>query len=413
MFCATMLQIKLGDRKGCGPDDPMSRDWIGYDPTVPVEGIFARNRGVWKLGPRADLETHAMFAYTGDHEIKFVAEIDGFERVGDRRAMIGRVLDPRDPVSQRWIGHPARGNYQNPVHYVTDDLPDVEPVGLAEARPTIRAPRPIPATPRPGAPERLPLPPAPVSGRGQPFHEHQDVKPASFQNWAASWYARLGARPESAAYLEAITLWRNAWRPKRVRILLVAESHVGEQPGDDGITVLPMRWIDRALPNRYVRLIYCLGSGESAICSTPPASNPGTPQFWNIFGQIAFGQSPLRKTATSLRDRLRWKVGVLEELERRGIWLQDASPLGIYLGHRQRVDPRHQARLLHEGYKWFVWPTVAEEEPEQVWVIGKGVYKAIAGLPGIRSDRVISQPQDRDRAQHLDGLRRLSLACSG
>ncbi len=59
-----------------------------------------------------------------------------------------------------------------------------------------------------------------------------------------------------------------------------------------------------------------------------------------------------------------------------------------------------------------MWPTVVEDKPEQVWVIGKGVSKAIAGMPGIRSDRVISQPQDRDRAQHLDGLRRLCTACS-
>jgi hypothetical protein len=116
-----MLQIKLGDRKHPGPDDLMGRDWVGYDRTVSVEELFARNRGVWKLGPRADLETHVVFAYTGDQEIKFVAEICGFERFGDRRAIIGRVLDPDDPLSQRWIGSLARGKYQNPVHYVPDD----------------------------------------------------------------------------------------------------------------------------------------------------------------------------------------------------------------------------------------------------------------------------------------------------
>jgi len=116
-----MLQIKLADRKPARRDDPMGRDWIGYDPTVPVEDLFARNRGAWKLGPRADLETHAMFAYTGDRTIKFVAEIDALERVGDRRAIIGRVLDADHPLSPRWVGRPVRGNYQNPVHYLPDD----------------------------------------------------------------------------------------------------------------------------------------------------------------------------------------------------------------------------------------------------------------------------------------------------
>jgi hypothetical protein len=55
----------------------------------------------------------------------------------------------------------------------------------------------------------------------------------------------------------------------------------------------------------------------------------------------------------------------------------------------------------------------ADDEPEQVGVIGTGLYKAIDGLAGIRSDRVISQPQDRNQVLHLDGLRRLRAACSG
>ena len=116
-----MIQIKLADRSRCGRDDPMGRNWKGYDPTAPVEELFARNRGVWKLGPRADDETHAMFAYTGDRKIKFVAEIDGLERFGDRRAIIGRVLAGDHPLSQRWVGRRLHGNYQNPIHYVPDD----------------------------------------------------------------------------------------------------------------------------------------------------------------------------------------------------------------------------------------------------------------------------------------------------
>ncbi len=167
------------------------------------------------------------------------------------------------------------------------------------------------------SPERQVLPSGSVRGREQSLLEHQSGTDGSVESWAASWYERLGARPESARYLEAITAWRNAWRPKRVRVLLVAESHVGEHPGDDRISVLPMRWINRPLPNRYVRLIYCLGYGATEICSAVPQSNAGTPQFWNIFGQIALGQSPPTKSSTSLNERLRWKVRVLEELERR------------------------------------------------------------------------------------------------
>lgn len=232
----------------------------------------------------------------------------------------------------------------------------------------------------------------------------------SFEEWAATWYERLGARPESPDYLHAVAAWRTTWRPERVRVVLLAESHVGEHPGDSRIGVTSLYWVGRSLPDRYVRLIYCLGYGESSICSRPPESNGGTPQFWNIFGQVALGQSPPRKAESSLAHRLRWKVRVLEELRHRGIWLQDASPLGVYLGRGQRLDHRHYVKLLREGYQRYVWPSFAADAPEQVWVIGKGVSAALAGLPGIDPGRFITQPQDRNRAQHLEGLEHLRLA---
>jgi hypothetical protein len=171
-----------------------------------------------------------------------------------------------------------------------------------------------------------------------------------------------------------------------------------------------MRWVGRPLPDRYVRLIYCLGYGESSICTRAPESNSGTPQFWNIFGQVALGQSQPRKGDSSLQQRLRWKVRVLEELRQRGIWLQDASPLGVYLGRGERLDQRHHVQLLREGYQRYVLPSFAGDAPEQIWVIGKGVLRALAGLPGIDPLCVISQPQDRNRAQHLEGLERLRQA---
>jgi hypothetical protein len=195
-----------------------------------------------------------------------------------------------------------------------------------------------------------------------------------------------------------------------VRVVLLAESHVGEHPGDSRIGVMPTRWVGRSLPDRYVRLIYCLGYGESTICTRPPEYNSGTPQFWNIFGQVAFGRSPPRKSESSMQQRLRWKVHVLEELRHRGIWLQDASPLGVYLGRGQRVNHRHYVQLLRDGYQRYVRPTFAADAPEQLWVIGRGVSAALAGLPEIDPGCVITQPQDRNRTQRLEGLQRLRRA---
>jgi hypothetical protein len=200
-----------------------------------------------------------------------------------------------------------------------------DPAAPTLSRPTSPAPQQTPTpAPRPTA-----TPPS--SSPTIMVDPHQDEPTDAFHAWAEAWYARLGVRPESAQYLDAVIAWRNAWRPPRARIVLLAESHVGEHPGDAPARVKAKNWATRPLPDQYVRLIYCLGYGESDICTGRPRSNSGTPQFWNIFGQVALGQSPPRKTESSLRQRLRWKVRVLEQLSQRGIWLQDASPLGIYL----------------------------------------------------------------------------------
>ena len=71
------------------------------------------------------------------------------------------------------------------------------------------------------------------------------------------------------------------------------------------------------------------------------------------------------------------------------------------------MDPRSQAELIRDGYQRWVWLTVEADYPEKVWVIGRGVAGALAGLPGIDPDRVITQPQDREPGRHLAGLARM------
>lgn len=117
-----MLHIKLHDRERASSDDPMRRDWWGYDPNVPIDALFARNRGTWRLGARADGEQYVVFSYTGDHKIKFAAEIETIETMGDRgrRAIVGQPLQPDHPVSRRWVGAPAPDSSRNPITYFED-----------------------------------------------------------------------------------------------------------------------------------------------------------------------------------------------------------------------------------------------------------------------------------------------------
>jgi hypothetical protein len=49
----------------------------------------------------------------------------------------------------------------------------------------------------------------------------------------------------------------------------------------------------------------------------------------------------------------------------------------------------------------------AADKPEPVWVIGRGVGRALIGLPGIDPGRIICQPQSRDGQRYQEDLRRL------
>lgn len=229
----------------------------------------------------------------------------------------------------------------------------------------------------------------------------------SFADWSAWWYRRLGALPEDASYLAGVTAWRDAWRPSSVRALLIAESHVAERSRDLRARVLSKELGIDGLPTQYVRLVYCLGYGESEICRPQPPQNSGTIQYWDILGQVARDEDQPRKRQSTLAQRLSWKLSVLRELQDRGIWLQDASPLGIYLGRGVRVDAKLQLSLVRDGYQRWVWPSVADDPVERVWVIGSGVNAALSGLPGIDPARFITQPQDRDAGRHRAGLKQM------
>lgn len=118
-----MIHIKLHDRRPAGANDPMGRDWVGFEPGLSDVELFENNRGRWVLGDRAEDEDYALFSYTGDHTVKFVAEVDALEDFGGKRAIVGRVLDLNHPVAERWVGQPSPDNFRNPTTYFDDSAP--------------------------------------------------------------------------------------------------------------------------------------------------------------------------------------------------------------------------------------------------------------------------------------------------
>jgi hypothetical protein len=144
----------------------------------------------------------------------------------------------------------------------------------------------------------------------------------SVDDWV-KWCRSKGLK-DSREYLTGVDAWRRTWRPNRVRVLLVAESHVAEERGDHKVRVKSPNAFPKILPSCYVRLVYCLGYGEDTLCEPPnrsPKSNHGTPQFWELFQALAtceIDEKPVQK------GEIMRKLNILRKLQRKRVWLVDA-----------------------------------------------------------------------------------------
>lgn len=209
---------------------------------------------------------------------------------------------------------------------------------------------------------------------------------------------RAGFEPESVDVAIAVEQYRWFWKPKDVKLVLLAESHV-HTTSDDYNTQLDISQITSliadtpfaagpdqpSLFHNYVRLVYCLGYGEMSLIyedtipkltddeSTWSSSNKGTYQYWSqLFGALAgTGSQP------KAEHRIPWKIKTLTEMYRKGIWLLDASVHAIYRRHNTAIMGNDK-NLLHQqwwdGYGKFI---LFQGNNAQIWVIGKGVYNAL------------------------------------
>ena len=201
----------------------------------------------------------------------------------------------------------------------------------------------------------------------------------------------VAEQPEVAG---AVERHRWAWKPPAIRVLLVAESHVYTSAEDLAIRINATLLPDAArhAPLEYVRLVYCLGYGETWLLNAQPRSNAGTWQFWNIFGRVAkTGRQPTRG-GSSDASRLAWKVATLNRLREQGVWLLDSSLHGIYAPGATRV-PAHLTTVLHriwwEHYGSWLFAQCAGAYR---CVIGKVTAAHLANL-GVPVDNWIYQPQ--------------------
>lgn len=217
-----------------------------------------------------------------------------------------------------------------------------------------------------------------------------------------------GQLNESFETVRAVQRYRDIWRPAdMVRVVLLAESHVFTSDDERTGNIVDHRQLaDIGAPDDFtdfVRFVYNLSYGEPELLQAqegPIANVSGTPQFWKILyaclRQVANNRDfdpILRTRCPDVQRRLNNKLGVLRDLRARGIWLIDASIIGIYQGQKLPYE-----RVLTHSWHHFVKPLLDSINPECVFVIGRGVWTSLDRLmdPQLRSRcHVLYQPQAR------------------
>jgi hypothetical protein len=270
------------------------------------------------------------------------------------------------------------------------------------------------APPPPGPPPARDLHPA-RPGRGG---AEEAPAPASSRALLADAAASLAAAlppaesPEAALAAEACRL---AWRPARLRLLLLAESHMATGAAELACGLRLPPGVDWPGPRRFVRHVYCAGYGEPELIDPPPPPrNFGTAQYWRLLCATEDAAMPalpgLRKAAgAGLARRLGAKAALLHRLRARGIWLTDASLPALAGPGGWRATPAQQAAALEGSWRLYHGALLPGLEPAHVVVIGLGVARILgprldATFPGRWS--AVPQPNARLPAARAAALRR-------
>ena len=203
----------------------------------------------------------------------------------------------------------------------------------------------------------------------------------TYLNIKAKFENDLGWDLEPFDIIKTVDEHRKFWKPEKVRILLLAESHVHTEMKDhklmkyDGFDDL------KGCPPNYVKLVYCLGYGENKLIKSN--IKDGTPGFWKIFTSCVnenpssqFGK--VQKKTHNSDERLQNKINLLKKLKENGIWLVDASIVALYKNNSKPIE-KISERIIRMSWDQHIAQIVQEEKPEKIIVIGKGVSKALQG----------------------------------
>ncbi len=183
-----------------------------------------------------------------------------------------------------------------------------------------------------------------------------------------------GLEPPGAAL--AAEAWRQAWRPPRLRLLLLAESHMATAAEELAMPMLPAPGWPH--PAGFSRHLYCPAYGEpSLVPGLAAARNAGTGQYWRLLALAEGSPPPTRAAFPQATGRLAAKLALLRRLRDRGIWLTDASVVAVAGPGGQRLPPAAHAAALRESWRCFHGPLLPPLRPAHVLVIGLAVARVL------------------------------------
>jgi hypothetical protein len=230
------------------------------------------------------------------------------------------------------------------------------------------------------------------------------------------------ARVDSFKVIKEVEEYRQFWKPEKINVILLAESHVytDEMDFEREFCKSIVQEILPNYPTHFVRFVYCLGYGEDELLAGTRSlrKNAGTPQFWKIFSScvssnvVDLGFCRVLKTGTpSCIHRLQNKVNVLRRMKEMGTWLLDASIVGLY-GNNLRSDQMTCRRIIEICWENYVGRLVENAQPKFIIVIGKGVERAVRSKLEFPYE-AIDLPQAHLSGQKQDeNYRRYSEICS-
>ena len=249
-----------------------------------------------------------------------------------------------------------------------------------------------------------------------PCEDSGEVTQTALKGAVAALAARLPlAEPPDAAL--AAEECRQAWRPERLRVLLLAESHIATSAADLACRVTLPPGLDWPGPRRFVRHIYCAGYGEPELVEAPlgPGLRPrgGTPQFWRLMAAAEGADCPawpaVARHGTEAGPRLAAKAALLHRLRARGVWLTDASLVALAVpALRRHGGGALDALALQESWRLYHGALLPALAPAHVAVVGLGVARALGAeldraFPGRWS--ALRQPNGARSPRHAHEMR--------